>query len=401
MSDDLKEWALRYANMGLRVFPLQEGSKSKQVLRSWKNEATVDKETIQKWWDKNPKYNIGIATGNSLLVVDVDVKNGAEGQESFNTYGSSLPSTATVKTPSGGYHMYYWVKGEFKNKINLYEGIDIRSDNGYVLAPPSVINGKKYKWLSEDINDATETVYEFLKGIKDIEIEDVYNPPLELPKEIGEGSRNATLFQLASSLQAKGLSDKAILSAVWNENQAKCNPPLTKDEVKTIVHSALKYDKGTNIGKTNSRVNTNDLSVVNMSNVEEKEPEWLIQGFIPKWQITLIAGNGGVGKTTVWCNVVAAISSGGSCFFDVYDFIEDKPPQKVMYFSSEDDIQATLKGRLKRNGANMENIMTIPLEDPRFKEIKYNSQFLENLIAYHRPALVVFEPMLIWVIEML
>ena len=49
MVRSLKESALDYAKSGLRVFPLQPNSKSSQVLRSWKNEATTDLVTIKKW----------------------------------------------------------------------------------------------------------------------------------------------------------------------------------------------------------------------------------------------------------------------------------------------------------------------------------------------------------------
>lgn len=48
---------------------------------------------------------------------------------------------------------------------------------------------------------------------------------------------------------------------------------------------------------------------------EEKKTDWLVNDYIPWYQITSLAGDGGSGKTTVWCALAAAISSGTRPFF--------------------------------------------------------------------------------------
>ena len=116
--DSLKERALQYAKKGFKVFPLYPNSKSQQVLRSWINEATNDFEQIRKWWNENPNYNIGLVTGNGLMVIDVDVKNGKDGIASLKQHGKELPTTATVRTPTGGLHMYYHVEDKISNRVN-------------------------------------------------------------------------------------------------------------------------------------------------------------------------------------------------------------------------------------------------------------------------------------------
>ena len=119
--------ALQFANHGYKVFPLKENSKDGQVLKSWKNEASNDPTQIQNWWRNNFNYNLAVRTGNGLVVIDVDVKNGKDGRTKFNEYSHDFPKTFTVKTPSGGYHYWYLVDQEIPCKVNLYEGIDIKT----------------------------------------------------------------------------------------------------------------------------------------------------------------------------------------------------------------------------------------------------------------------------------
>ena len=53
-----------------------------------------------------------------------------------------------------------------------------------------------------------------------------------------------------------------------------------------------------------------------LADIEEEEATWLVPGWIPDGQITLMAADGGIGKTTLWCNLIAAISSGRRCILD-------------------------------------------------------------------------------------
>ena len=129
------------------------------------------KTPIEKWSDKAhhyktvdcSKYNVGILTGaiNNIIVVDVDVKD--DGLKTWDDYIATSDmkiNTVKVKTPSGGYHLYF--KYATKNKKNTYlierfllnkskyrgVGIDIRSNGGYVVAPPSKIKECGYEFIN-------------------------------------------------------------------------------------------------------------------------------------------------------------------------------------------------------------------------------------------------------------
>lgn len=139
--------------------------------------------------------------------------------------------------------------------------------------------------------------------------------------------------------------------------------------------------------------NKNNPLIMSLSDVEEKEAEWLVSQYIPKGQITVLAGDGGSGKTTIWCGLAAAISSGNKVFFDaVPENFSKYGPQKVLFFSSEDSIEYTLKARLRKAGANLKYIFSVSLRNERFSEIKFNSSLLKDLIVQIKPALVIFDP---------
>ena len=153
----MKEWALYYAELGLAVFPLAYRNKVPAIEGGCKA-ATTEKSKIERWWNQNPRYNIGIATGNKsngLVVIDLDVdKNkGIDGYEVLrdwqNKHGE-LPETWQSITGRGGYHYFYKDTITHSNKVGLYEGVDIRGEGGYIVAPPSVHpNGNTYEWEQE------------------------------------------------------------------------------------------------------------------------------------------------------------------------------------------------------------------------------------------------------------
>ena len=150
----LKEAALFYAQQGLAVFPLKPRSKQPATNTGFKA-ATTDPDRIAEWWDQHPDSNVGIATGKvsgGLVVIDLDIdedkgKNGYEVLKDWQREHGALQETAMVITGRGGYHYYYRDSGTWRNRTGLYEGVDIRGDGGYVVAPPSVHeNGRRYEW---------------------------------------------------------------------------------------------------------------------------------------------------------------------------------------------------------------------------------------------------------------
>lgn len=249
----LKQYALSYAAIGWSVFPIKPGSKRPAVTHGFK-EATRDASQIEAWWSQNPAYNIGIATGASgLIVIDLDEdeakgSHGIQTLQAWEAVRGALPITVKCRTPRGGEHRYYKAVSPVPCKTGLYPAIDIRADGGYVVAPPSVVNGRSYQWIDAPgiipICEADSRVYTFLSPVPDGFGKT--SIPYTVPESILEGQRTDSLMKMLGSLQAKGLSDEAIRAAIMAENESRCNPPLTEQELEMTVFPALsRFQKGT------------------------------------------------------------------------------------------------------------------------------------------------------------
>lgn len=228
------------------------GKDKKPLTAHGVKDATTDFDTITKWWKRNPNANIGIACGQvsgGLLVIDLDEReNGVSGFDSLHEWESAngeLPETARTITGKGGSHILYRVDHKENNRVDLLDGIDVRSDGGYIVAPPSIHpNGNRYEWEYDpeeyDIAEANETVMQLLSVGKKVEVDN-----FTMPDKVGKGSRNDTMYKLACSFQAKNLPDSVIRASMSAANNEMCEPPLSDDELDKIIQSALRHDKGT------------------------------------------------------------------------------------------------------------------------------------------------------------
>ena len=131
---------------------------------------------------------------------------------------------------------------------------------------------------------------------------------------------------------------------------------------------------------------------------ETKRVKWLIPGAIPAQTFTLLGGEGGTGKSTLLCNIIAGLIRGRptALEWNLENPNPARPPMRVMLFSSEDDFQAITKPRLKALGCTEEDLKrlyVLPNTDKRFPDIKYNSELLFSWIKQIKPALIVFDPL--------
>lgn len=211
------------------------------------NSATGDPVKIKQWWTQWPKANIGIVTGNQLIVIDVDQRHGGlkSIQEVF-TYSPNLKNTLIASTGDGGFHYYAKVPlaaGKIGSRVGVWDGIDIRGDGGYVVAAPSLHRkGRRYQWMQEE-SSFSELDVKFLEKIRR-QLSETTDLLLkaESSTKIPEGQRNDTLFRIACQKCSIRWAKEETLAHITRQNHERCDPPLSSDEVAKIVENAYNYN---------------------------------------------------------------------------------------------------------------------------------------------------------------
>lgn len=167
------------------------------------------------------------------------------------------------------------------------------------------------------------------------------------------------------------------------------------------------YGNGINVAKTDtencakqadSEKTATENSMLSLfrpvSNFQEMKAEWLVPYLIPAGQITVFASAGGIGKTTVMCQLAAAISSGTACVLDQSDQVK-RAPGKVLFLTTEDSISKKLKSKFRRMAADQENIIAPDPsldKDGLLRGLKFGTPALADAIRSIRPALCIFDP---------
>ena len=144
-------------NMKLQTFRLKHNSKNpssewvKTNLPTQKRARSLEKMEMLK--DEYNNFGVICGKANDLTIVDLDFYN--HGDEKFDPRMSQFIqhfgedfikrfNTFSVRTGSGGYHLYFKYIQKIKQTSDKTSSIDIRNDGGYVVAPYSNINGNRY-----------------------------------------------------------------------------------------------------------------------------------------------------------------------------------------------------------------------------------------------------------------
>jgi hypothetical protein len=176
-------------------------------------------------------------TSGGLVVVDVD----GQLPPSLNQLMNKTLTTMTSK----GAHFYFRMRNlpaNFKTRIDNIN-IDVKSQGGYVVAPPSIHKtGHVYQFL-----DPAKAILE-IESLSDVGI----NPPMKstnmtiidrgLIDVLYEGERNNQLFRSATVDREQGVTVEAAIERAQALNLKSCKPPLPATEVYGLVQSAYSKD---------------------------------------------------------------------------------------------------------------------------------------------------------------
>jgi len=198
-----------YQRWGVSIIPI--APKSKKPLVDWKEyqKRKPDVAEIAEWWKKHwsKEANVGVVCGkvsNNLVVLDFD-NPGQQWEDFLNTvqerYGKSVYELTPVVATNRGFHVH--VRTKLPVTSRKLDGVEIRSDGNYVVAPPSVHpDGAVYQFINPDVAEMLQ--------IGDLSEMGVYARTCNVAKcepasvgkaleGIAEGNRNDSAFKMATT----------------------------------------------------------------------------------------------------------------------------------------------------------------------------------------------------------
>ena len=253
--------ALDLARRGFRVLPLIPGTKRPAIER-WQDLATTDEAILRKVWAMNPNCNIGIAMGQGLVGLDIDVKDGKAGEASFETLGLSVEDvdTFTVLTPSGGRHVYFTGPDVPNSAGGLGDGLDIRGAGGFLVGPGSRLTNGSGSGVyvivrDEPLRPAPLSLLSHISLTR--RAPSPGQPLVDLDEASavarardylnghtgaveGQGGDHVTLT-VAMRLKDFGVSEDVTFELMLDHWTEKCDPPWEPEALKTKVQNAYRY----------------------------------------------------------------------------------------------------------------------------------------------------------------
>jgi Bifunctional DNA primase/polymerase, N-terminal/Primase C terminal 1 (PriCT-1) len=228
--------AADFARAGRVVFPLGAGQDGKRPLVKWGRLAPGPEHLrqVEYWWRRWPLAGIGLRTGDGLVVVDVDTRHGG-------AVDPAWPATLTARTRSGGWHLYYRSVVPVRCTVQeAAQGVDIRGERGFVVAPPTT----GWAWINElDLAELPRSLSEAPSRARR-QGGGAAGQEFELLDEVGSGGRNQYLARLAGWLWSQDTqSEDEIESLLQDYNAVSCKPALDDDEVSAIAASIARYHR--------------------------------------------------------------------------------------------------------------------------------------------------------------
>ena len=323
-----------------------------------------------------------------------------------------LSGAFQVDTPSGGQHWYFRTETPYGNsRGSLPEGIDVRGVGGYVIGPGATLPDLRVYRHTHGTWDAIPALPDALAALLHekrltgspqatgepvaVTVTDrerafaraALTDEATTLSGMREGSgRNAALNTAAHSLgtlvgngsiEADAVGNALFEAATKNSHVLKHGERQTRATIESGLNAGMNKPRSllsegvdlpaleiarqscrnllaTYKAKHESKHQSapasgkRTVNVMQGSQIQAQPIEWLWDGFLPLGKLTLLAGAGGTGKSTIAFNFAATITNAGTW----PDGSRCNVAGNVLIWSSEDDPADTIKPRLIAVGAN-------------------------------------------------
>jgi hypothetical protein len=304
-------------------------------------------------------YNIGTLC-TDMVVVDIDVKEGKDGLNEYTALAGHY-DTLVVQTPTGGFHCYF--NGPDSSNAPVSKSVDIRSHNGYVVAPGSTINGVPYKvvrdadlaWIPLSIERLLKPPYVRAETDYNQELDNaasvenarrfLESAPVAVQGQRGDETTFVTAARLVREMALSTQTAFALMRDHWNE---RCSPPWALEELYAKVENAAAYGSA-GLGTLTPEQLFGHIhiepppSIFEQSNAawgnafhpyQIKPRPWIVNRMLMAGAVTLLLAAGSAGKSSMSLALAAHLALGK----DFGDYKTERACKSIIY-NGEDDLE--------------------------------------------------------------
>ena len=198
---------LPWLEAGYHVLPIANNTK-RPILPGGYRAASCDVKQVCVWLERWPDANWAVACeASGVFVVDCDYHDvpelsGIEQLGMLSMQYASIPDTYYQVTPRGGVHFFFacdYSADPLPSTVQrIATRVDTRGVGGYVMIPPSVVNGEAYESGKEDWRAAIRALHPVPRWIRDLLIQ---------PRPADDGAvRRAMLRSLGDRERAQSVA---------------------------------------------------------------------------------------------------------------------------------------------------------------------------------------------------
>ena len=248
----LNQWVCAVNGSKVPMKSFENEAASSTNANTWSDFNTALEAVNQHWYD----YCGFVFADNGYIVIDID--NGYDEDGLMSVLGADIIGKChsyTEKSRSGrGFHILLRGTLPFKGKNNL-AGVEIYKAARYFIMTGNTL---LYREIIENQEAIDYVLEKYFPETKKKQAETfgsrIYSPILEMPENnriklrpvyprIPDGSRNICLTSLAGMLHNQGYSKQQIYEEIIYANTVACDPPLDKNELRTICNSVTRYKR--------------------------------------------------------------------------------------------------------------------------------------------------------------
>jgi hypothetical protein len=211
-------------------------------------EPTTDAETLRRHFTRWPFASVRIATGNGLLGLDVDPRNGGDASlAALEAEHGPLPDTVTVQTGGGGRHYYFGCDpgARIGHKAEIAPGVELCHGHALTTPPSRHASGDMYRWAEGRAPEQIELAEAPPWLVALAPPADARTRSAPIGERIPKGQRHTDLVSLAGSLRARGFDAEEIYQTLSTVNVRRCDPQYPDVDVRRIADDFGRKDGGT------------------------------------------------------------------------------------------------------------------------------------------------------------